>query len=126
MTNNLVDHRNQTETANAISELAAATAADYANMVSLTATVQTLTTQLASTNAQLVAALAANATRLGNGAGHRGRERTPNPYAKGKHYCWTCGFDCDHSSTNCPSKAAGHIDHVHRHNTKNGSQANKK
>ena len=61
--NNMED--TTTATANAISELSAATAADKATMVSLTATVQTLTTQLAavhsqlaSTQAQLIAALA--------------------------------------------------------------------
>ena len=49
--NNMED--TTTATANAISELSAATAADKATMVSLTATVQTLTTQLATVHRQL-------------------------------------------------------------------------
>ena len=125
--NNAVD--TQTETANAISDLAAATAADRATMVSLTQSVQTLTTQLAATQAQLVTALAqlaATNAKSTTGGQARGGARVPNPYGKGRHYCWSCGFDCDHSSTTCPTKKPGHIDHVNRFNTKGGSQANKK
>ena len=125
--NNAVD--TQTHTANAISDLAAATAADRATMVSLTQSVQTLTAQLAATQSQLVAALAQLAAvkpTPAAGGQSRGGVRTPNPYGKGRHYCWSCGFDCDHSSTSCPDKKPGHIDHVNRFNTKGGSQANKK
>ena len=123
--NNMMTNQSHTHTANAISEPAAATAADRATMAALTTSVQTLTTQLAATQAQLVAALAANATKAAGGRA-RERDRAPNPYEKGRHYCWTCGFDCDHSSTTCPNKRTGHIDHVNRFNTKGGSQANKK
>ena len=118
-------------TANAISDLSAATAADKATMVSLTATVQTLTaqlatahTQLASTQAQLITALSNKSSGGGNGRG--GRDRKPNPYGPNRHYCYTCGFDCDHSSANHPNKPPGHKDNVNRNNTKGGSQANKK
>ena len=58
--NNLVDQQNQTNTANTISELAAATADDRTTMINLTATVQILTAQLATTQGYLVATLAAN------------------------------------------------------------------
>ena len=53
--NNIID---QTHTDNAISELATIITDDHATMVSLTASVQTLTTQLAATQNQLVTALA--------------------------------------------------------------------
>ena len=127
--NNMED--TTTATANAISELSAATAADKATMVSLTATVQTLTTQLAavhsqlaSTQAQLIAALA---NKSGGGNYARGtRDKKPNPYGPNRHYCYTCGFDCDHSSADHPNKPPGHKNNVNRHNTKGGSQANKK
>ena len=56
-------------------------------MVALTATVQKLTAQLESSQAQLIAALAANTITVGNGGRNHNRYRTPNPYAKGKHYC---------------------------------------
>ena len=120
-----------TATANAISELSAAMAADKATMVSLTAAVHTLTTQLtatqtqlAATQAQLIASLSA---RSGDGKNARGgRERKPNPYRPNRHYCFTCGFDCDHSSSDHPNKPAGHKNNVNRFNTKGGSQANKK
>ena len=121
----------QNSTANAIAELSAATAADRATMVSLTASVQTLTAQLASTQtllastqAQLVKAVAMNP---GEGTRERGgRQRKPNPYGPNRHYCWACGFDCAHASSDHPNKAAGHKDQVNRFNTKGSSQANKK
>lgn len=118
-------------TANAISELSAATAADKATMVSLTATVQSLTTQLAavhsqlaSTQAHLIAALANKSG--GGGNGRTPRERKANPYGPNRHYCYTCGFDCDHSSADHPNKPPGHKNKVNRFDTKGGSQANKK
>ena len=52
---NIVNH---VKTANVILELAAATAADQVTMVSLTVSIQTLTTQLASTHAKLVQSFA--------------------------------------------------------------------
>ena len=126
--NNMLTTQSQTHTANAISELAAATAADRATMVALTTSVQTLTAQLTSTQAQLVSALAELAAiNKNNSRGiTRDRNRSTNPYGKGRHYCWSCGFDCDHSSSTCPNKKPGHVDHVNRFNTKGGSQANKK
>ena len=127
--NNMVD--TAAATANAISDLSVATAADKATMVSLTAAVQTLTAelatahgQLASTQAQLIAALSNKSS--GGGSGRGGRDRKPNPYGPNRHYCYTCGFDCDHSSANHPNKPPGHKDNVNRFNTKGGSQANKK
>lgn len=120
-----------TATANAISHLSAATAADKATMVSLTATVEMLTTQLAavqtqlsSTQAQLIAMHTSNPG--GGGAGRPNRERKPNPYGPNRHYCFTCGFDCDHSSANHPNKPPGHKNNVNRLNTRGGNQANKK
>ena len=52
-------------------------------MVALTATVQTLTAQLASTQTQLVAALAADANKGGGGAGNRNRDQAPIHMPKG-------------------------------------------
>ena len=117
-------------TANAISELSAATAADKAAMVSLTATVQTLTAQLATAHSQLASAQAQLIAALGNkpsNTGNKsGRDRKPNPYGPNRHYCYTCGFDCDHSSADHPNKPPGHKNNVNRTNTKGGCQANKK
>lgn len=127
--NNMED--TATATANAISNLSAATAADKATMVSLTAAVQTLTAQLATAHSQLASTQGQLITALSNkpsggGNGRSGRDRKPNPYGPNRHYCYTCGFDCDHSSANHPNKPPGHKDNVSRYNTKGGSQANKK
>ena len=118
--NNLEAHA--TSTANAINALADATAADKATIVALSTAVQTLTTQLATCQAQLAA------SRAGTATGKKW-EKPKSPYGPNRHYCWTCGFDCDHSSPNCPTKATGHIDHIDHinwRNTKGGNQVNKK
>ena len=74
--------QSQTHTANAISELAAATAADRATMVALTTSVQTLTAQLTSTQVQLVSALAelAAINKTNSRVITRDRNRCTNPY----------------------------------------------
>ena len=116
----------QADTANAINALASATASDRATMVSLSSSVATLTAQLATTQAQLAASQKALAKALATNTPGNSRDKPKSPYGPNRHYCWTCGFDCDHSSSNHPNKAANHIDHVNWRNTKGGSQANKK
>ena len=116
----------QADTANAINALASATASDRATMVSLSSSVDTLTAQLATTQAQLAASQKALAKALATNTPGNSRDKPKSPYGPNRHYCWTCGFDCDHSSSNHPNKAANHIDHVNWRNTKGGSQANKK
>ena len=115
--NNLEEHT--TSTANAINALANATAADKATIIALSNAVQNLTTQLATCQSQLAAAKAGTATG-------KKWDKPKSPYEPNRHYCWTCGFDSPHSSSNCPKKATGHIDHVNWRNTKGGSDANKK
>ena len=86
----MMNSDSQTHTANTILELAAATAANRATMVALTTSVQTLTAQLAATQAQFVTALAQlAATNARNTTGGNACERDsdPNPYGKGRNYC---------------------------------------
>ena len=116
----------QVDTANAINALASATASDRDTMVSLSSSVATLTAQLATTQAQLAASQKALAKALASNTPGNYSGKPKSPYGPNRHYCWTCGFDCDHSSSDCPNKAANHIDHVNWRNTKGGSQANKK
>jgi len=119
----VTDTAAQTHTANAITALSNATAANRATMVALTVSIQTLITQLTSTQSQLVTALASN------GTGKRtrdSRDKAPNLYGKVCHYCWACGFDCEHSSSNLSKKSALHEDHFNCFDTKGGLQANKK
>ena len=115
---------NPDTTANAINALADATSADRATIVALSTSVHTLTIQLATTQAQLVACQAELARKTP--ATPKKWEKQKSPYRPNRHYCWACGFDCDHSSANHPNKAANHIDQVNWRNTKGGNQSNKK
>jgi hypothetical protein len=42
-----------------------------------------------------------------------------------KHYCWTCGFRCEHSSWLCTTPAAGHQTRAKAADTMGGSNKNK-
>ena len=103
------------ETIAAIANLANATAADRAATAHLTATNAKLTEELKATQTKLVTALETIAalnkgnhsplTDLTN-TGRRTRTDTRPP---DRHYCWTHGYCCEHTSRKCPSPALKHV-----------------
>ena len=117
----------------AMANLATATAADRSANAALTATVADLTTQLAEANKQLAKVNAQLVKLKANGGGGRGGGRnTSNTNATtafqariggptGRHYCWSCGDFCYHSSPRCRSKKPGHKDEATRDNKMEGS-----
>eukprot|EP00586_Coscinodiscus_wailesii_P007006 CAMPEP_0172491120 /NCGR_PEP_ID=MMETSP1066-20121228/21826_1 /TAXON_ID=671091 /ORGANISM="Coscinodiscus wailesii, Strain CCMP2513" /LENGTH=79 /DNA_ID=CAMNT_0013259991 /DNA_START=134 /DNA_END=373 /DNA_ORIENTATION=- len=59
-------------------------------------------TQLVENNTKLVAQFEILTAQL--------NAKKPPGSAKKRHkYCWTCGFQDGHDSTNCPNPAKGHI-----------------
>jgi rubrerythrin len=118
----------QQETIEAIANLATATAEDCKAVANLTGTNATLTKELATTDGKLVTALTLVTTLtkqnadLCAGSSHRiADNRTPER----KHYCWTCGYRCEHSSWLCPNPATGHKTRAKAADTMNGSIKNK-
>jgi hypothetical protein len=137
----------QHETIEAIANLATATAEDRRAVANLTATNATLTKDLAAANGKLISTLTLVNTltkqlseaRSGNNAtsprvtppvaGDRTPANRSNPpgateYTR-KHYCWTCGYRCDHSSWFCTVPAFGHQTRAKAADTMNGSTHNK-
>jgi hypothetical protein len=126
----------QHETIEAIANLATATAEDRKAVANLTETNATLTKDLASVNAKLISTLTLVTTltkqlaeaRTGNngnnGVSQRQNTTGTNEYTR-KHYCWTCGYRCDHSSWYCTTPATGHQTRAKASNTMNGSTKNK-
>jgi DNA repair exonuclease SbcCD ATPase subunit len=118
----------QQETIEAIANLATATAEDRKAVANLTGTNATLTKEHATTNGKLVAALMLVTTLtkqnadLRAGKGHRSTE---NRTTERKHYCWTCGYRCEHSSWLCPNPATGNKTRAKASDTMNGSIKNK-
>ena len=98
------------ETIAAIANLANATAADRAATAHLTATNARLTEELKAAQNKLVAALEKIAS-LTQGSrapladvSNRVDNRPPD-----RHYCWTHGYCCKHTSQRCPSPNDGHV-----------------
>ena len=126
-----------------MANFATAATADRTTVETLIATVQSITTELAVVNAQLVTALATNSTltstisytrqrrpRGRGGGGDRGRGRIgANNLAvsnrvrgpTGRFYCWSCGDYCYHTSTRCCNKKVGHKDEATSANKMDGS-----
>ena len=107
------NHIYRQETLNAIVNLATATASDRASVATLTNTNSTLAATLTMRNSKLVTALQDVAYLTGTIAELRQNLGNPNTvtapevgWAK-HHYCWKCGYACDHSSRDCPSPATG-------------------
>jgi len=112
----------QDETIEAIANLATATSHDRQAVATLTSTNSTLTKELTRVNAQLVTALLAN-TKLTAQLS----EKTGNPNARhdARHYCWSCGYQCTHYSSKCPTPKDGHQKGAKASNIMGGSTANK-
>jgi hypothetical protein len=114
----------QTETVDAIANLATATAADRASIATLTTTISNLTAELAETNTKLIKALGELAQRPPyndstggrQGRDHQQRERKPGP-----HYCHTHGSQVWHPSPKCRWKGTNHQDAATEANKLNGS-----
>jgi hypothetical protein len=124
----IVDHHENT--LDALANLATATAEDRRAVVNLTGTNATLTTELATSNGKLISALnrITNLTKqLANlRANSSNRGDTNGSNNERKHYCWTCGYRCEHSSWKCPTPPTGHQTRAKAADTMNGSNKNKK
>ena len=121
----------QQETVDAITNLATAMASNRSAISQLKATVESVTAEFVTVNANIVAALQPQrAIRGGCGGRIRGRgcgasnttptimtptgaisaTRTDNQDPQPPiHYCWTCGPGCRHNSANCPGPMTGHV-----------------
>jgi hypothetical protein len=119
---------NQHETIEAITNLATATAEDCKAVANLTETNATITKELSAVNGKLIASLTLVNTltkQLAEArAGNLPRTNPPGTYER-KHYCWTCGYRCEHSSWYCTTPAAGHQTRAKAADTMNGSTKNK-
>jgi hypothetical protein len=116
----------QHETAEAIANLATATASDRATVASLTATNSKLTLELIACNAKLVKALETiksqgQPNREPGGSGRNRRQATQRQKTQGPHYCHTCGSGVWHASSSCWSKKSGHQDAATEENKMGGS-----
>jgi hypothetical protein len=118
----------QDNTIDAIANLATATAEDRRAVANLTDTNATLTKELAASNGKLVSALTLVNTLTKQLSDFRSTQ-PPRPPTFGpsdrKHYCWTCGYRCEHSSWLCPTPAAGHQTRAKAADTMQGSTKNK-
>jgi hypothetical protein len=115
-------------TIDAIANLATATAEDRRAVANLMETKTTLTKELATSNGKLVTALTLVNTLTKQLAGSRAVSNQRSPVTgtgERKHYCWTCGYRCEHSSWLCPTPAAGHETRAKAADTMNGSTRNK-
>ena len=114
--NNIMETaHHQADTVTAIANLATATASDKATIESLTTTNASLTAALISLNKQLSIALRASQPtnpRPGPSLGVTGLN---------KHYCWTHGTYCPHSSYKCEAPAPGHKNKATTRNKQGGA-----
>jgi hypothetical protein len=112
----------------AITNLATATAKDGKAVANLTDTNATLTKELATSNGKLITALTLVKTLTKQLAKLRPGTSTCTTFNRPtecKHYCWTCGYCCEHSSWLCPTPATGPQTRAKAANTMNGSAKNK-
>jgi hypothetical protein len=122
----LPDHREST--IDALANLATATAEDRRAVANLTGTNATLTKELATSNTKLISALTLVNTLTKQIADLRASSNSRSPTngpSERKHYCWTCGYRCEHSSWYCPTPGAGHQTRAKAADTMNGSTKNK-
>ena len=100
------------ETIQSIANLATATAVDQATTARITATNANLTAELKATQAKLVTALEKMAHLT---ITHKTNQRVPfalippstnvDNRPPDRHYCWTHGYLCEHTSGRCPAPA---------------------
>jgi hypothetical protein len=119
------------ETIDAIANLATATAADRQAVANLTTTNASLTKDLSTSTTKLLAALTTITVLTKQLADLRSAASPPVPTAntqtsgERKHYCWSCGHRCLHSSSKCPVPKDGHQKGAKAADTMNGSTLNK-
>jgi hypothetical protein len=115
----------QHDTANAIANLATATAHDRQTVANLSATNSTLTLELTSVNHKLVAALL-DINKLNKQLSDlQTRSGSPTPLFEPKHYCWSCGYRQTHYSSRCPHPKPGHQKSAKASDIMGGSTLNK-
>jgi hypothetical protein len=126
----------QQDTAEAIDNLATATASDRATVASLTATNSTLTAELTQTNKKLsLAQPVASALKieLATLRATRNNDHRTTPanafrtYQANSNYCWTHCYKVNgcHTSTSCLKPATGHQHDATKDNNKGGSHQGK-
>jgi hypothetical protein len=98
----------QQDTANAIANLATATAHDCQTVANLSATNNTLTLELTAVNRKLVAALFDVNKLTKQLAELQHKYENPTPPLEPKHYCWSCGYRQTHYSSRCLNPKVGH------------------
>jgi hypothetical protein len=133
--NSVLQETWQEQTADALANLATATASDRSAVSALSSTNSALTASLATATAQLVTAKAditALKTKVANlQSSQRSTTTTPpTPNVRKYHnenYCWSHGWDIaiNHKSDNCLYKREGHCNDATRQNTMGGSSRSK-
>ena len=106
------------ETADAIANLATATAADRATVATLIHTNSKLTQELIIINPKLVIALETNKRLTAKIGSSSTKQKKKGPY-----YCYTCGYGQWHSSNRCITKGSHHKDEAIKDNKIKGSTA---
>jgi ribosomal protein S17E len=132
--NSVLQETWQAQTADALANLATATASDRSAVSALSSTNSALSASLATANAKLATAQAdivALKTKVTNLQGGQ-RPRTTTPASTERrynntNYCWTHGWDIaiNHKSDNCLYKREGHCNDATRENTMGGSDKSK-
>ena len=115
-------HNHQSETVDALANLATATSADRATVATLTDTIAQLSSELASAQAKLIFSLLDNQRLLKRLSDRGGRGNTSGGGTDGKtsgggaartwdgpsiHYCHTHGHNCPHPSFKCTEPTTG-------------------
>ena len=111
----------------AIANLATATAADRATTAQLTATNAQLTTELKRTQDKLVEALERLERFSKQITKQPLKQRDKNTVTRplDRHYCWTHGYLCEHTSGRFPDPKQGHCKFATARKPLNGSKINK-
>ena len=118
----MYDQENQRQTAEALANLATATASDRQAFQILVESNSTLT----AANSLLTKQLKEVQDQLAGLKKQSGQPRTRNPLDP-MGYCWThgCKVAVGHTSMSCNKKAPGHQDNATRNNMMGGSQRGK-
>jgi hypothetical protein len=124
------------DTAEALANLASATASDRATVASLSATNSNLTAELSTTTNKLNLSNSINAAlkiELATLRASRNNDHRTTPanasrtYQANSNYCWTHGYKVNgrHTSSSCLKPADGHQRNATKDNRKGGSERNK-
>ena len=113
----------QQDTVKVVANLATSTASDRAAVAALTVTNSTITSGCTTTHTSLVLALQ-DITKLQGTVVNLCQKLSAaviRTAGTNIHYCWTCGYQCDHASSTCTNPAAGHQKDATKHNKKGGT-----